>query len=167
VTDLNGQGIGGVPALFKAFATEAGLDYQVSLETAPGMGFDYHYDHKLDVIAKPWDAVVLQGHSMLDALAPGDPARMVKYAGLLATEFLRRNPQVKLYLTATWSRADLTYPPGKPWSGKPIEAMASDVRAGYDLTKATTPGVRAVLPVGEAWLRAMHEGWPTPIPMTG
>jgi len=26
VTDLNGEGIGGVPALFKAFAVESGLD---------------------------------------------------------------------------------------------------------------------------------------------
>ena len=167
VSDLNGQGIGGVPALFKAFAAEAGLDYQVSLETAPGIGFDYHYDHKLEVIARPWDTVVLQGHSMLDAAAPGDPTRQVKYAGLLAAELLQRNPAARLYLTATWSRADLTYPPGKPWSGKPIEAMAGDVRAGYDLTKAATPGVRAVLPVGQAWLRAMHEGVADPNPYDG
>ena len=167
VTDLNGQGIGGVPALFKAFTMEAGLDYQVSLETAPGIGFDYHYDQKLATIAKPWDTVILQGLSTLDAQTPGDPAKLVKYAGLLAGELTRANPQVKLYLTATWSRADLTYPPGKPWSGKPIEAMAADVRAGYDLARAATPSVRAVLPVGEAWTRAMHEGVADPNPYDG
>ncbi|MDB3910159.1 PEP-CTERM sorting domain-containing protein, partial [Gammaproteobacteria bacterium] len=29
VTDLNNEGIGGVPALFKSFADQAGLDYDV------------------------------------------------------------------------------------------------------------------------------------------
>ena len=36
VTDLNGEGIGGVLALFKTFANERALDWQVSLETVPG-----------------------------------------------------------------------------------------------------------------------------------
>ena len=39
VTDLNGNGMGGVPALFKAFAAQAGLDYDVSLETVPASGW--------------------------------------------------------------------------------------------------------------------------------
>jgi len=34
VTDLNNEGIGGVPALFKSFTQQAGLDYDVSLERA-------------------------------------------------------------------------------------------------------------------------------------
>src|SRR5689334_17880790 len=41
VTDLNGTGIGGVPALFKAFTVQAGLNYDVSLETSPGKGLDW------------------------------------------------------------------------------------------------------------------------------
>src|SRR5512147_806541 len=60
VTDLNRNGIGGVPALFKAFATEAGLDYDVSLETVPGVGIDYHYENKRALLDRAWDAVVLQ-----------------------------------------------------------------------------------------------------------
>src|SRR5690348_7508827 len=40
VTDLNDEGIGGVPALFKAFTDEAGLSYDVYLETHPGVGLD-------------------------------------------------------------------------------------------------------------------------------
>ena len=48
VTDLNGPGrngksVGGVPAIFKAFTKEAGLDYDVSLETVGGKGMDFHY----------------------------------------------------------------------------------------------------------------------------
>ena len=40
--DARGETIGGVPALFKAFTREAGLDYDVSLETVGGKGLDYH-----------------------------------------------------------------------------------------------------------------------------
>ena len=40
VTDLNGEGIGGVPALFKSFTQQAGLDYDVSLETRGGVGLE-------------------------------------------------------------------------------------------------------------------------------
>src|SRR6186713_1067229 len=43
VTDLNDAGFGGVPALFKAFTRQVGLDYEVSLEAAGGTGLDFHY----------------------------------------------------------------------------------------------------------------------------
>ena len=52
VTDLNREGMGGVPALFKCFAREAGLDYDVSLETASGMNLDFHYEQKSALIAR-------------------------------------------------------------------------------------------------------------------
>src|SRR6187402_3612157 len=62
VTDLNGEGIGGVPALFKSFATQAGLEYEVSLETNPGVGLDWHLANRLDILRKrPWDIVVMHG----------------------------------------------------------------------------------------------------------
>src|SRR3546814_10461379 len=44
VEDLNGDGIGGVPALFKAFTEQAGLDYRVSLETSPGKALKWHWE---------------------------------------------------------------------------------------------------------------------------
>jgi len=40
VTDLNSAGQGGVPALFKSFTVQAGLNYDVYLETEPGVGID-------------------------------------------------------------------------------------------------------------------------------
>src|SRR5690349_21786317 len=48
VTDLNKEGIGGVPALFKSFTQQAGLTYDVFLETRPGVGLDYHLANKLE-----------------------------------------------------------------------------------------------------------------------
>ncbi len=68
---------------------------------------------------------------------------------------------------ATWSRADQTYPANGAWSGKPIEAMARDVRAAYDKAAAGAPGVKAVIPVGEAWTRAMQTGVADPNPYDG
>ena len=166
VTDLNKGGVGGVPALFKAFATQAGLDYDVSLETVPGVGIDFHYANKRSLIDRRWDEVVLQSFSTLDQNRPGDPGLLVNYAGIYSDMLRARNPDVKIYLTATWTRADMTYPPGTPWYGKPIGQMAKDIDAGYRLA-AKTPGIAGVVPVGLGWNRAMDGGLADPNPYDG
>lgn len=158
VTDLNKTGIGGVPALFKAFATQAGLDYDVSLETVPGVGLDYHFAEKRQLLDRKWHDVVLQSYSTLDRDHAGDPALLVKYAAAFSDMLHSRNPGVKIYLTATWSRADLTYPAHTPWYGKPITRMAKDIDAGYRLAAQKAPDIAAVIPVGLAWNRAIDSG---------
>ena len=168
VTDLNDEGIGGVPALFKSFTTQAGLDYDVYVETRGGSGFEYHLENKLAVIGKhAWDKVVMQGQSALDLSKHGDPTKIIATSRQLAEWLRERNPKVDLYLMATWSRADLVYRGTGPWSGKPIETMARDVRAGIDKAAAGAPGVKAVIPVGEAWNRAMQAGVADPNPYDG
>jgi hypothetical protein len=167
VTDLNGDGIGGVPALFKRFTTEAGLDYEVSLETRSGAGLDYHYDNKLALINRPWDVVVLQSYSTLDAAKPGDPTRLVHYSALLVDSLRARNPRIEVHLLATWSRADQTYLPGGHWHGHPIEAMARRVQAGYEAARARSPQVKDVVRVGAAWTRAIHAGFADANPYDG
>jgi hypothetical protein len=158
VTDLNGTHLGGVPALFKAFTLQAGLDYDVSLETSPGKGVDWHYENKLATIAKPFDKVVLQSYSTLDGAHPGDPSTLVKYSGLLAQAFHDKNPKVDVRLAATWSRADQTYKPGGAWYGQTISKMALDVRAGYDKADGASDLIGGVIPVGQAWNRAIAGG---------
>lgn len=172
VTDLNGTGVGGVPALFKAMTVQAGLDYQVSLETVGGKGVDYHYEQRRDLILKPWDKVVLQSYSTLDAARPGNPAILIKYSGLLAKALRDLNPRVEVMLMATWSRADLVYRGagfwgGGPWRGAPIGRMARDVRCGYDAAAAASPLIGRVIPVGEAWNRAIDAGLADPDPYDG
>lgn len=167
VTDLNGSGIGGVPALFKAFTVEAGLNYAVSLETAPGMGLDYHYTKKYATIVKPFDVVVLQSYSTLDAHKPGNPDTLIKYSGLLAQAFHERNPKVDVRLDATWSRADQIYRPNGAWYGKPVSQMALDVRAGYDQALHASKLIKGVIPVGQAWNRAIAGGVADPNPYDG
>jgi hypothetical protein len=156
-----------MPALFKSFTQQAGLDYDVFLETRGGAGLDFHLEEKLGVIGKRgWDKVVMHGFSTLDYDKPRDPAKLIATAKQMA-DFLRsRNPKVEIYLMATWSRADETYPKEGAWFGEPIEAMARDVRAAYDRAAAGA-GVKMVIPVGEAWTRAMQTGVADPNPYDG
>jgi hypothetical protein len=158
VTDLNGDGQGGVPALFKSFTAQAGLSYDVYLETQPGIGIDWHLEHKLNIIGKrPWDTVVMHGFSTLDPKKPGDPTVLIASVQQMATVLRAKNSKVDIRIMATWPRADQTYQPQGAWYGKPIEAMAHDVRDGYNRAAAGMPGI-AVIPVGDAWVRAMHTG---------
>jgi hypothetical protein len=164
VTDLNppnarGETIGGAPAIFKAFTEQAGLDYAVSVETAPGVGLDHHLAEKRNLIDRPWDVVVMHGFSTLDRDRPGDPALLVSTARDMTGLMLAQNPAAQIHLMATWSRADLTYPPGTPWYGRPIQQMAIDIAAGYARAQqATAPWIAGVIPVGLAWNRAIDTG---------
>ena len=167
VTDLNQEGMGGVPALFKSFARQAGLAYDVSLETAPGMNLDFHYEQKAPLIARAWDHVVVQGYSTLDADTPGDAAKIIDYSARLARLFHAANPRVDVRLVATWSRADQTYLASGHWYGRPIESMAIDVRAACDQAAERSAHIHAVIPVGEAWNRAFAEGIAAPNPYRG
>ncbi|AMY08517.1 hypothetical protein LuPra_01718 [Luteitalea pratensis] len=158
VTDLNSEGIGGVPALFKSFTQQAGLEYDVSVETRGGSGLDFHLENKVGVIARRgWDVVVMHGHSLLDNDKPGDAAKLIATIQQMASVLRARNPQVDLYLMATWSRADQTYQAAGAWAGQPIEAMARDVRMAYDKAAAAA-SIKTAIPVGEAFTRAIQVG---------
>jgi hypothetical protein len=158
VVDLNGEGMGGVPALFQSFSDQLGLDWSVSLETAAGQTLEWHWNSRRDLLDRRWDAVVLQDYSTLDPDRPGDPRKTVAYSGRLADMFRRRSPSVSVSLIATWSRPNLTYPAGQKWSGQPIQRMAKDVRRGYDLAHAAHPSIGRVHPVGEAFNCAIARG---------
>ena len=159
VRDLNREGQGGVPALFKSFTQQVGLDYDVAIETRGGTGIDWHVLNRLSVITQqPWDIVVAHGFSTLDAKKPGNPDQLVKTALELAQALQAKNPKADLRLEATFPRADETYGPKGAWYGKTIGDMAKDVRAGYDLAAKSSPVIKGVIPVGEAWVRAMDAG---------
>jgi len=159
VKDMNQEGQGGVPALFKSFTDQVGLDYEVAIETRGGTGIDWHLANRLTVLTqRPWDVVVAHGFSTLDAQKPGDPTKLIETAKQLATVLQARNPKVELRLEATFPRADETYGPKGAWFGKTIGDMARDIRAGYDLAAKSHSAIKGVIPVGEAWTRAMDAG---------
>ena len=168
VRDLNREGQGGVPALFKSFTQQVGLDYDVALETRGGTGIDWHLLNRLSVITQqPWDIVVAHGYSTLDAKKPGNSDRLVQTALELAQALQAKNPKADMRLEATFPRADETYGPKGAWYGKTIGDMARDVRAGYDLAAKSSPVIKGVIPVGEAWVRAMDAGVADNNPLDG
>ena len=167
VTDLNGAGYGGVPALFKEFTVEAGLAYAVSLETQGGQSLAFHYDQRRQLFDRAWDVVVLQEYSTLDRDRPGDATQYIRAAGQLASLFRVRNHAVKVNLMATWSRADQVWQPGGHWYGKPIAQMADDLRTAAERARRTNRAVTGVIPVGQAWNRAFAAGVADPDPYDG
>jgi len=167
VRDLNGDGMGGVPALFKLFAEEAGLHYEVSLETAAGQTLKWHLANKRGAIDRAWDAVVLQEYSTLSPEKPGDITDTIQPARRMSALLRQRNPHVDISFVATWTRPDLTYPPGKHWSGSPIQRMARDLREAGDQLRAAVPSIARVIPVGQAFNCAIARGIADPNPYDG
>lgn len=165
VTDLNGDGIGGVPALFRTFAEELKLDWTVSLETSPTKDLSWHLANRSTVIAGKWDVVLLQGYSTLDQARPGDPTRHLAAASDLTDLFRAANPAVSVRLVSTWSRADQTWQPGGHWYGQDIYRMAADIAAAN--CSARNPGLGAPIGVGAAWSRAIRTGLADPNPYDG
>jgi hypothetical protein len=166
VTDLNNEGVGGVPALFKVFTEQAGLKFDVALETRGGIGIDFHVkEKKAEIGSRAWDVVIAHGHSLVDQDKPGDPATLVAASKELGDLVRMRNPKVELFLTSTWSRPDQVFRDTGAWKGKPIEVMAKDIRVAYD--KAAAGSGAKVVPVGEAFNRAMAVGFADTNPLDG
>jgi len=158
VHDLNGEGQGGVPALVKMFTQQAGIDWDISLETSPGKDFAYHLQNKKGALAGKWDIVLLQDFSTLDRQNPGDPAAHVRDAGKLSEFFRSSNPRAALHLETTWARADQVYPAGSHWFGKSLQAMTDDLIRANALALIAHPEFKGAAPVGEAWVRAIDQG---------
>ena len=166
VTDLNNEGVGGVPALFKVFTEEAGLKFDVSLETRGGVGIDFHLQNKkAEITSRAWDIVVAHGYSTLDQEKPRDGGKLIATSKELADLMRAGNPRVALFLTSTWSRPDQVYPEKGAWAGKPIDVMGTDVRVAYD--KAAAGAGATVIPVGDAFNRAIAEGFADGNPYDG
>lgn len=167
VDDLNGEGVGGIPALFARLAEQAGQEWEVSHETRGGSTLGFHLRERRDKIDAPWDVVVMQQYSVLDPDRPGDPAQTAVDAPALAQMFTHANPAGEVYLMATWSRADQIYREEGHWHGRPVAAMALDLRRAMDMIDAASPQIDGVIPVGEAWNLAMARGVADPNPYDG
>jgi hypothetical protein len=85
--------------LFKVFTIQAGLDYDVALETRSGSGLDFHLQNKLDVIGRQsWDVVVMHGFSTLDVQTPGDSTKLIATTRQMFDFVRGRNPSVATYV---------------------------------------------------------------------
>lgn len=158
VTDLNGTGFGGVPALFKAFTQQAGLDYAVSHVLNSGKGLDFHLAEHATILSQPWDSAILLSHSLLDRDHPGDPALLVKSVVGARQLIGSGNPKVAIKLVTTLPRPDQVYVAKGHWHGRGLERMAADIRQGYELAASAASLAGAVIPAGEGWILAVQAG---------
>ena len=158
VDDLNGEGVGGIPALFAKFAEQADLDWEVSHELQGGTTLGFHLRERRKLIDHAWDVVVMQEYSVLNPEDPGNATDTGRDASALAKMFETANPNARVYLMSTWSRADQTYKPEGHWYGQTVGQMAIDLRGAMDRIDNQAEQIDGVIPVGEAWNRAIAAG---------
>jgi hypothetical protein len=152
---------GGIPGIFKKLADEAGLNYEVHIESISGKTLKYHYENVLPLIQQPrWNTVVLQENSAyaLPARRTGHPEVFREYAARLEQAVHTANPTARLYLYQTWARADMHYTPKGAYSGLPVDSMTQDLHAAYYGVFRQDPKFAGVAPAGDAWLRAIEAG---------
>ena len=167
VHDLNRSGLGGVPALFKMFAIQVGLDWDVSLEAEAAKDLTFHLTNRRAELVGAWDVVLLQDYSTLVKVRPGDPRPHIRDAAQLAALFKAANPSVRVLLETTWPRADLIYSGQTRWRGKPVRTMLDDLARANALALLESRDLSGTAPVGEAWVRAMDQGVADPNPYDG
>lgn len=158
----NGKTNGGVPAVFKEFTREAGLDYDVSSELTGGQGLDYHLANKMPLIEKSWDVVVMHGYSSLNQKKVGDGQLVIDTSKQMADRLRAKNPNAKIFLASTWGRPDLTYAKDAkgPWVGKTVQQMGLEVERVYEQAarNANIPPANLV-PIALATNRAIDTGF--------
>lgn len=165
ITDLNGTGYGGVPAIFQRLTADAGFDFKVSIEAGCGMTLRGHYERKADLLrSRPWDVVVLQELSLspLPASRGGDPGCFLAGATNLVQLLRAANPAVKIYLYETWASPASVDSGGYGREGG-LRRMQQDLRENIAAV-CDRLGLAGVVRVGEAFLQAVEQGLVAPGP---
>ncbi len=144
------------------------------------------WDLRANIMSDRWDVVVLQGNSteaieraggsfaqfdfyvrtLQRIIQVGDAHSFRETTAYGGTSNALRNipanpnadPATTIYLYQTWARPDLTYPETGPYAGEPLETMTEDLRTAYAQAALNAGGIAAVVPVGEAFMRAVHDG---------
>lgn len=153
------------------------------------------WDMRANLASARWDVVVLQGNSTEPVnRAGGNFCQFNAFVGHLkrfltvgdtfsfrestacpgSSGMLRTIPanhnahaDARLYLYQTWARPDMIYPAGEPYSGEALETMTADLRAAYAQAALNHVGIAGVVPVGDAFLRAVQEGFAVRDPYLG
>lgn len=152
---------GGIPGIFKKLTDEAGLSYEVHIESISGKTLKFHYDNVLPLIQQPrWNTVVLQENSAyaLPTNRSGHPEVFREYAVKLEQAVHAANPAARLYLYQTWARADMHYTPKGAYTGLPVDSMTLDLHKAYYGVLQQDANVAGVAPAGDAWLHAIQTG---------
>lgn len=169
VTDTNGSNIGGIPGIFKKLTVQAGLAFNVSLETAGGQSLAWHLADRSAIIGQAtWDTVVLQEQSItpLPIERGGSPMNFTDAARDLRALVLSQNPSANLFLYETWASPAGTTTQGYPAGTPGLQAMQADLRDAY-FKASRELGFTGVVRVGDGFLRAIDQGLADPDPADG
>ncbi len=168
ITDANGSGQGGVPAIFKQLTVQAGLTYNVTIEAVSGETLAYHYTSKASIIGRVWDTVVLQEQSTrpLPTARGGNPTAFFTGAGDLRRLVLASNPSASVFLYETWASPASVTAQGYTAGTAGLQAMQSDLRGAYFKARYDL-GFTNVARVGDGFLRAIDQGLADPDPSNG
>ncbi|ATB33642.1 cell division protein FtsK [Melittangium boletus] len=168
ITDANGSGQGGVPGIFKQLTVQAGLSYNVTIETVSGETLSGHYATKSAIIGRAWDTVVLQENSTrpLPTARGGSPADFFTGADNLRRLVLSKNASAKVYLYETWASPASVSAQGYTGGTAGLQAMQSDLRGAY-FKASSEQGFTGVARVGDGFLRAIEQGLADPDPSNG
>ena len=168
ITDANGSGQGGVPGIFKQLTVQAGLSYNVTIETVSGETLSGHYATKSSIIGRAWDTVVLQENSTrpLPTARGGSPADFFTGADNLRRLVLSKNTSAKVYLYETWASPASVSAQGYTGGTAGLQAMQSDLRGAY-FKASSEQGFTGVARVGDGFLRAIEQGLADPDPSNG
>lgn len=161
---------GGVPELFDRLARAGGqADPTTVMQAVGGVDYEYHSQNAATLAAiqsQPWTHVILQNYSTEPThLVDGSHsiADHLAYGTTLYQQVMMNNPQTRVILFETWSRAaahSLITGGSGPSSYASTDEFQSEVRSNYhrlaDLLNAANPGRPAVkvAPVGDAWQNA-------------
>jgi len=122
---------GGIPGIFKQFTVEAGLDYDVSLDTISAAtllaGFNNQASRRALIADAKWDIVVLQEQSFLPLPAVTDTGAATRgiianfqagvnnlTAAILASDHAAGRSNAEIYLYETQPLASYTYTSDNP-----------------------------------------------------
>lgn len=169
VTDTNGSNIGGIPGIFKKLTVQAGLAFNVSLETASGQSLTWHLAHRPAIIGQAtWNTVVLQEQSTtpLPTARGGSPTSFTTAARELRARVLSQNPSANLFLYETWASPTTATAQGYPAGTPGLQAMQADLRDAY-FKASRELGFTGVVRVGDGFLRAVDQGLADPDPADG
>lgn len=186
---------GGVAGVFKGLTLQAGLNYDVYMQTISGASWQTHWNASHTFIDQVFDFVQMQGKSTLDDTDPAKPLGLngnnplvtvfIQYSKKLIDMWVAKNSSVVINMTSTWSRPDIvnqtvTSPSTvetnclKLWGGTSHDKMAADIRTAYDLAKSSAglkpdslPFVNGIAPVGQAFARIVNSGAADPKPTSG
>ncbi|KQQ08265.1 hypothetical protein [Rathayibacter sp. Leaf296] len=168
IDDRNGGGVGGVPGIFDAMTTRAGLQLDVEVEAASGQTLAWHRDTRGVVLGERWDTVVLQEQSTLPLPTAhgGQPAVFREAAEDVLALVASGNAQAESVLYETWASPSAIVSQGYPSGVAGLSAMQADLDAEFS-SAASALGFSESAPVGDAFLRAVTEGIADGVPGDG